>query len=259
MKIITISQRKGGVGKSSSTLNLACAFAEAGHRVLVADMDDQQNASMSIAGHLNCTHTIEDLIMKNELPVEKVIVKSEWDNVWMLPSSDNLSGVIKYLNSEVGGQHLLRERLKEIQDIDYILIDTGPSLNVLVISALCACDYLFIPLSSQYFCLQGLVQTLGAFSKAKSRLNKELQLLGMAFVIHDKRNTLANEIVAEVRKSYPDLLFKTQIGKNIKIEEAQVKKQSIFTYANKDRGALQYRELGREMLDRMAVKEVLYG
>ena len=129
MKIITVSQRKGGVGKSSSTLNLACAFAEAGHRVLVADMDDQQNTT-SVAGYESCKYTIEDLIMKSDLPAEEIIVKSDWDNVWMLPALDNLSGVIKYLDSEVGGQHLLRERLEKVRDIDYILIDTGPSYRI---------------------------------------------------------------------------------------------------------------------------------
>ena len=250
-EVITICQRKGGVGKSSSTLNMAYALATQGHKVLVVDLDDQQNTTTSISAQMHCDKTITELLMDEKLSVNDVKVSTEWKNVWMIPASDALSGVTKHLDGEVGGHHVLKEKLSAAKDVDYILIDTGPSLNILVINAFCASDFLFIPLSSQYFSLQGLLQTLDAFRKAKSRLNEELILLGMAFVIYDKRNTLAKEIVENVRAKYGSLVFDSMIGTNIRIEEAQVNQQSILTYAPKDRGAIQYKELGEEVFKRI--------
>lgn len=254
-KVITICQRKGGVGKSSSTLNLAYSLAEKGKKVLVVDLDDQQNTTTSISGHLQAEKTIEDLILKEGLSLNDVITPTDWPNVWMLPASGNLSGVIKHMDDEVGGHMILREKFSSCQGIDYIFLDTSPSLNILVTNAFCAADFLFIPLSSKYFSLQGLAQTLAAFAKVKKRLNPDLELLGMAFVIHDGRNVLAREIVEDVKKNYERFLFETMVGVNIAIEEAQVKKQSILSYAPANRGAMQYRQLGEEVLERIG----LYG
>lgn len=248
--IITIGQRKGGVAKSTSTLNLAYALAESGYRILIVDLDDQQNATNSITSHLAGDLTVADLLLQDDIDITAVMQATSWPNVWMLPASGNLSGVAKHLDSEVGGHLVLAEKLQAARDLDFVLIDTSPSLNILVINALCASNHLFIPLSSKYFSLQGLSKTLTAFNKVKQRLNPDLSLLGMAFVIHDKRNTLACEIVAKVRNQYPSLLFESIIGVNIKIEEAQVNKQSVLTYAPMDRGSEQYRALAGEILTR---------
>ena len=249
--IITVCQRKGGVGKSSSTLNLAYVLAELGYRVLIIDLDDQQNTTASISSPLASGLSVADLLVKEEVRLEEVIQKTAWENVWILPASPQLSGVTKHLDSEVGGHLVLKEKLAQAKDFDYCLIDNSPALNILNINSFCASQYLFMPLASHYFSLSGLAQTLAAYQKVKSRLNPELALLAMAFVMHDKRNTLANEIVARVAKQYPLYLCATLIGTNIKIEEAQVKKQSILTFAPEDRGASQYRALGAELLVRL--------
>jgi chromosome partitioning protein len=251
---ITICQRKGGVAKSTAVLNLACVFAFAGHRVLIIDLDDQANTSSSISGHIQSEKTIADLLLKDEVSACDVMVQTGWENVKIIPASENLSGALKYLDSEVGGHLMLKEKLADAE-YDICLIDNSPSLNILNIASFCASTHLFIPLSSKYFSLQGLGQTLSAYNKVQKRLNPDLKLLGMAFVIHDSRSTLANEIVQRVRIQYPGLLFNTIVGTNIRIEEAQVKKQSILTYSPEDRGAHQYRELGREILDRLKAAE----
>jgi len=124
-------------------------------------------------------------------------------------------------------------------------------LNILVVNALCASRYLFIPMSSKYFSLQGLGQTLEAFAKVRSRLNPELSILALAFVIHDGRSALAREVVEKARAEYHELVCAATVGQNIKIEEAQVKRQSIFTYAPDDRGSAQYRALADELLVRI--------
>jgi chromosome partitioning protein len=252
--VITTCQRKGGVGKSTSTLNLAHVIAEAGHRVLIIDLDDQQNTTRSISALVESERTIEDLLLHDDVTLQDVAVATSWENVSILPSSANLSGVVKHLDGEVGGHLILKEKLSAGDVFDVIFIDTSPSLNILVINALCASDYLFIPLSSKFFSMQGLSQTLGSFTKIKGRLNPDLQLAGIAFVNHDKRNVLAGEVVQQVTDRYGDALFSSVIGINIRIEEAQVNRQSIVQYAPDDRGAVQYRALGKELLDRIQLR-----
>jgi len=245
--IVTITQRKGGVGKTTATLNLASVLAEMNYRVLIIDLDDQQNTTRSVSSLVESTKTIEDLLLK-DLTLKDVAFQTDWQNVYILNASSNLSGVVKYLDGEVGGHLILKEKLVKDNEFDFVLIDTSPSLNILVINALCASQFMFIPLSSKYLSLQGLAQTIESFKKVTDRLNPDLKLLGIGFVQHDKRNVLANEVLEQVKEAFPNDLFKTLIGINIKIEEAQVKKQSILSYAPNDRGAEQYRELGKEIL-----------
>jgi len=241
--IVTITQRKGGVGKTTATLNLASVLAEMNYRVLIIDLDDQRNTSNSVSSIVESSKTIEDLLLK-DLTLKDVVVQTDWQNVYILSASSNLSGVVKYLDGEVGGHLILKEKLVKDNEFDFVLIDTSPSLNILVINALCASQFMFIPLSSKYLSLQGLSQTIESFKKVTDRLNPDLKLLGIGFVQHDKRN----EVLEQVKEAFPNDLFKTLIGINIKIEEAQVKKQSILSYAPNDRGAEQYRELGKELL-----------
>ena len=245
--IVTILNRKGGVGKTTATLNLASVLAEMNYRVLIIDLDDQRNTSNSVSSIVESSKTIEDLLLK-DLTLKDVVVQTDWQNVYILSASSNLSGVVKYLDGEVGGHLILKEKLVKDNEFDFVLIDTSPSLNILVINALCASQFMFIPLSSKYLSLQGLSQTIESFKKVTDRLNPDLKLLGIGFVQHDKRNVLANEVLEQVKEAFPNDLFKTLIGINIKIEEAQVKKQSILSYAPNDRGAEQYRELGKELL-----------
>jgi len=250
MTTITIGQRKGGNGKSTSALNLAHAFALKGRRVLVIDLDDQKNSTSAIEA-ATPEHTVEDLLLRAEVDVAAAAVPTAWEGVSLIAASSSLSGTIRELDGEVGSHLCLKEKLALTSAFDICLIDTSPSLNILVVNALCASRYLFIPMSSKYFSLQGLGQTLEAFAKVKSRLNPDLTILALAFVIHDGRSALAREVVEKARAEYPELVCAATIGQNIKIEEAQVKRQSIFTYAPEDRGSAQYRELAVELLARI--------
>lgn len=251
MKTITICQRKGGNGKSTSALNLAHAFALSGKKVLLIDLDDQKNTTSAIATVRPAVHSIESLLIKTELPLSEVAVETGWQGVSLVAASASLSGAIRELDSEVGSHLVLKEKLGGSNDFDLCLIDTSPSLNILVVNALVASEHVFIPLSSRYFSLQGLGQTLESCRKVSARLNPALSILGMAFVIHDSRSGLAREVVEKARTTYPDLLCSATVGQNIRIEEAQVLRQSIFSYAPKDRGAVQYRALCDELLSRL--------
>lgn len=249
MTTVTIGQRKGGNGKSTSALNLAHAFAMKGNRVLVIDLDDQKNSTSAIEAEAP-RYTVEDLLLRAEVGVAAAAVATAWEGVFLIAASSSLSGAIRELDGEVGSHLALKEKLEAANGYDICLIDTSPSLNILVVNALCASRYLFIPMSSKYFSLQGLGQTLEAFAKVKTRLNPELSILALAFVIHDGRSALAREVVEKARTEYPDLVCVATVGQNIKIEEAQVKRQSIFTYAADDRGSAQYRALADELLSR---------
>jgi chromosome partitioning protein len=250
MTVITIGQRKGGNGKSTSALNLAHAFAMNGKRVLVIDLDDQKNSTSAIEAAVPL-HTVEDLLLRSEVDVAAAAVSTAWEGVSLIAASSSLSGAIRELDGEVGSHLCLKEKLSAADGFDICLIDTSPSLNILVVNALCASRFLLIPMSSKYFSLQGLGQTLEAFAKVKGRLNPELSILALAFVIHDGRSALAREVVEKARNEYPELVCAATVGQNIKIEEAQVKRQSIFTYAPDDRGSTQYRTLAGELLARI--------
>lgn len=250
MITITIGQRKGGNGKSTSALNLAHAFAQLGKRVLLIDLDDQKNATSAIAVQNPPVHTVENLLLNPSITVVDSAVPTTWEGVSLIAASSSLSGTIRELDGEVGSHLVLKEKLVNA-DFDLCLIDTSPSLNILVVNALCASDYLFIPMSSKFFSLQGLGQTLEAFKKVQARLNPALLVLGLAFVIHDGRSGLAKEVMAKAREEYPELVCSSWVGQNIKIEEAQVSRQSILSYAPTDRGADQYRALAGELSLRM--------
>jgi chromosome partitioning protein len=255
MITITIGQRKGGNGKSTSALNLAHAFALTGKRVLLIDLDDQKNSTSAIEAAAP-QYTVEDLLLRSEVSLSAAAVATAWEGVSLVAASSSLSGAIRELDGEVGSHLCLREKIAQekltaASAFDLCLIDTSPSLNILVVNALCASQYLFIPMSSKYFSLQGLGQTLEAFTKVKSRLNPELEILALAFVIHDSRSSLAREVIEKARSEYPALVCEQAIGQNIRIEEAQVKRQSIFSYAPGDRGSAQYRSLAAEILARI--------
>jgi chromosome partitioning protein len=253
MKTITICQRKGGNGKSTSALNLAHAFALQGKKVLLIDLDEQKNTTSAIATKEVIGDTVEALLLNEDATVAGVSEATVWEGVDLIAASGNLSGVIRELDEEIGSHRVLLEKLREAGGYDLCLIDTSPSLNILVINALCASRWAFIPLSSKYFSLQGLGQTLEAIGKIQNRLNPALEILGMAFVIHDRRSRLAREVAAKAREVYGEQVCETMIGQNIKIEEAQVKKQSIVSYAPGDRGAEQYRALAAELAGRLGV------
>jgi chromosome partitioning protein len=252
MKTITVCQRKGGNGKSTASVNLAAAFAGQGKRALLIDTDDQRNSTSAIPTKRPIKHTVEDLLINEQMTVEEASETTLWEGVDLIAGSVNLSAAARELDRRPGGHGALREKLESIDGwYDVCLIDTSPSLNMLTINAMYASDGLFIPLSSNYFSLEGLAQTLEAYKKIRNALYHSLQVYGMAFVIHDGRTCLASEVQKKVKEQYPLYLCETVIGRNIKIEEAQVRRQSIFSYAPNDRGAVQYRALAGELAARM--------
>ena len=250
MTTVTIAQRKGGNGKSTATVNLAACFAEQGKRVLVIDLDDQKNTTSAMS-HERPRATIEDLLIDEGVTLCDAAVATSLAGVSVVASSSTLSGAIRELDREVGGHRVLAERLADARDYDLCLIDTAPSLSILVVNALCASRYLFIPLSSQYFSLHGLAQTCAAADKVRMRLHGELETLGGAFVIHDGRSSLAREVIEKARDEYGGMICEATVSRAIAVEEAQALREPVIAYAPGHRAAGQYRALASELLGRM--------
>jgi len=249
MKTISIVQRKGGNGKSTASINLAAAYAEQGLHVLLVDTDDQKNTTSAIPTKRRLIKTVESLLLGDVL--EDVAEPTLWENIDLVAGDLGLSSTAADLDDMPDGHLQLRNALQG--DYDLCLIDTSPSLDILTINAMCAADGIFIPLSSNYFSLEGLAQTMDAYRKVRNGLWNKLKLYGAAFVIHDGRTRLANEVCTKVKEQYPEVLCETVITRNIKIEEAQILQQSIFMYAPDDRGAAQYRALAAELAVRMGL------
>jgi chromosome partitioning protein len=214
-------------------------------------MDDQRNTTSTIPTKRPAAYTVENLLFDRDRTLYDAAERTVWEGVDIIAGSGNLSAAAAKLDGMPSGYQQLLANLLCCTCYDLCLIDTSPSLNMLTINAMCASHGLFIPLSSNYYSLEGLAQTLESYRKVQSGLRHDLCLFGAAFVIHDGRTRLANEVQAKVKEQYPDLLCETVIGRNIKIEEAQVTKQSIFAYAPLDRGAAQYRALAVELAARM--------
>jgi chromosome partitioning protein len=254
MKTLGIIQRKGGNGKSTAALNLAAAFGEQGKRVLLVDTDEQKNTTSTIPIQRSHCKTIESLLLEEQAWVQDIAEPTTWAGVDLLAGSLGLSSVVSVMEDLYDGHLLLRDKLKAAYAWDLCIIDTSPSLTMLTINAMCASQGIFIPLASSYYSLEGLAQTLEAYRKVRVDLHHtHLKLYGAAFVIHDGRTRLAAEVQEKVREQYSDLLCDTVIGRNIKIEEAQVARQSILSYAPGDRGAAQYRSLAKELAARMGL------
>ena len=252
MKTIAVVQRKGGNGKSTSCLNLARCLSLKEKKVLIVDLDDQKNSTQSIPFESKIVHAVDELLVNDELSVRDAVTATAWKGVNVIAGSSNLSGVIRELDGEVGSHLVLKEKLDEVKDdFDFCLIDTSPSLNILVVNALCTADYAFIPLSSKYFSLQGLGQTLESISKVQKRLSPNLKILGIAFVIYDGRASLSKEVVSKTSEEYKDYVLKSVVNQNVRIEEAQTVRQTIFDYKRTDRGSVQYEALCEEILSRM--------
>lgn len=264
MRVITVCQKKGGNGKSTSVQNLSAAFARRGKRVLAVDLDEQGNTS-STMGIGKGDLTVDEVLMGGKyilqgakLPVWKhsgIVCPVEYAG-----TRGGLSGVVRKLDGQRLGHRALADRIEKIEmRYDYCFIDTSPSMNILTLNALCTADYVFIPLSSKYFSLLGLVQTLESIEKVNKRLGLQVSVLGMGFVIHDGRSGLAREVIGKVREEYGSQVFESIVNQNIKIEEAQVRGRPIFSEWENDRGAVQYGQLAEEILERIRLIEQAQG
>jgi chromosome partitioning protein len=247
--IITIANQKGGVGKTTTSINVSAALAFLGYKTLLVDMDPQTNSTVSFIDPHGLNYSIFDLLENTELIFEDVVQATSINNLSLLPSSISLAKLESKLISEIDGHFRLKDKIDSFKyKYDYIIIDTPPTLGLITINSLVAATHLLIPIQSSYFALEGTDDLLETFEKVRSRSNPELVLLGVLVTMHDKRTVIAKDSMAHIKKLFGNKVFKTIITRNVRLEESPAYKESIFTFAPNSRGAEEYQQLAKEIV-----------
>lgn len=245
-KVISISNHKGGVGKTTSSLNIGAGLAIENKKVLLIDLDPQANLTQSL-GIEESEKTIYGAL-REHYPLTPLEIN---DNLFLVPSTLDLSGAEVELSAEAGREYILKELIEQVQDdYDYVIIDTPPSLGLLTINAFTASNQILIPLQAQYLALQGLSKLLEVIEKIQKRLNKDLEIGGVFITQYDKRKILNRNVVETVENYFDDKLFKTKIRDNIALAEAPTQGKDIFEYNSKSNGAEDYAQLILELLNK---------
>lgn len=248
-KIIAIANQKGGVGKTTTAVNLSAYLGASGKKVLVCDMDPQANATGGLGvdkDHLE--HCIYDALI-NDMPISVLIQKTATKNVEVVPSGPDLSGAEVELVDETNREFKLRKQLQKVKDrYDYILIDCPPAVGLLSLNAFVAADSLLITMQCEFYALEGLSRVTGTFQLVKQHMNPQLSLEGILLTMYDGRTRLSLEVEEEVRSHFKDKVYKTVIPRNIRLSEAPGFGETILTYDPKSKGALAYKALAKEVL-----------
>jgi chromosome partitioning protein len=246
-KVVAFTNQKGGVAKTTTTLNLGVAFQEMGHRVLLVDLDPQGNLTMSLGLDPDSVRPSMYDVLVSGVSIEDVIAHREVD---VAVASIDLAAVEIALSSLIGRERALSKALLQVRDrYEYILIDTPPSLGLLTINALTASDALIVPVQCEYLSLRGLAQLERTLELVRENLNPEVHIAGIVPTMYDARTVHGREAVEVLRSSFGDLVFQTAIGKTIKFAEAPVKGESVLKYAPDSTAAEAYRLLAREVLN----------
>ena len=248
-RIISVANQKGGVGKTTTTVNLGACLAYYGKKILLVDIDAQGNATSGLGVRkADVEKDIYDILV-NETPVDEVVLETSRENLWIVPATIQLAGAEIELTTQMARESRLKQALAKVSDdYDYILIDCPPSLGHLTINAFTASDSILIPVQCEYYALEGLSQLLNTVRLVQKHFNPDLKIEGVLLTMLDARTNLGDEVVDEVKKYFRERVYKTIIPRNIRLSEAPSHGLSIIDYDARSRGSEVYLELAKEVL-----------
>ncbi len=250
--IIAITNQKGGVGKTTSAINLSAALAFMGKNTILIDTDPQAHSSLSVVKDPHAQEkSIYDVLIDNEIKITDVIMQSTIPGLKVVISKIAMAKLETALIGEIDGHYRLKDRLEAIKkQYDFILIDTPPNLGLITLNSLVASDQIIIPIQSSFLCLEGTDDLLETIDKVRKVANPNLQVLGVMITMHDRRTNISKDVVERIRKVFGNKVFKTIVSKSVKLEESPAYKESIFTFAPNSVGAIQYQKVAEEIIKR---------
>lgn len=256
-KIIAVANQKGGVGKTTTSINLAAALVEAGKRVLVVDLDPQGNASTGLGVESDAREFTTYELLLEDISLDEVIQETDFDGLYIVPATIDLSSADIELISNEKRSFLLHDALRQTAmdafALDYILIDCPPSLNLLTVNAMIAAHSILVPLQSEFFALEGLSQLMLTIREVRQSGNKDLRIEGVVLTMYDRRNNLSQQVENDARSNLGDLVFKTVIPRNVRVSEAPSFAMPVLTYDTSSKGASAYRALAKELINNNSI------
>ncbi len=255
-KIIAIANQKGGVGKTTTTINLGAALAEKGHKILVVDLDPQGNSSTGLGIEPDDRQYTTYELLLDDVALEDAILPTDQENLHLIPATVDLSSADIELVSNEKRSFLLHDALRQTEidafGFDYVLIDCPPSLNLLTVNAMVAAHSVLVPLQSEFFALEGLSQLMLTVREIRQSANPDLRIEGVLLTMYDARNNLSRQVEDDARDNLGDLVFSTVIPRNVRVSEAPSYAMSVLNYDSQSKGAAAYRDLADELLRKNA-------
>jgi chromosome partitioning protein len=252
-KIIAVANQKGGVGKTTTTINLGAALVELGKRVLLIDLDPQGNASTGLGVDPEDRELTTYELLLEDISLDEVIQTTDYQGLFIVPATVDLSSADIELITNEKRSFLLHDALRQTQmdryELDYILIDCPPSLNLLTVNAMIAAHSVLIPLQSEFFALEGLSQLMMTIREVRQTGNKELRIEGVVLTMYDKRNNLSQQVEQDARSNLGEVVFKTVIPRNVRVSEAPSFAVPVLNYDSQSKGAEAYRNLAKELVE----------
>ncbi len=250
--VIVVANQKGGVGKTTTAINLAAALAQRKYKTLLIDLDPQGNASLTFVDTRAHACSMYELLVDRDVTVQQAIQASDTDNLDIIAARISLASADSKLIGEFDSYFRLKDKLEPLDGTyDFIVIDTAPTLGILTVNAMVAGSHLVVPVQASYFSLEGTADLLDTYDRIRNRPNPNLKFLGVLITLHDKRTILSREVTQEIREKFREKVFDTMISKSVRLEESPAHNQSIFTFAPRSSGALEYYKLAQEVVDRV--------